>query len=110
MALKSDLLNFFISKWIDNATVIASSCLQQQIKVVLVLACLQPFVFRAVVSEHRMKTFHLQVFVFVLQVSSCLQHDAYEEIQTSHEEDVQLLSIHFLFPSHVQQMSKSDES
>lgn len=75
-------------------------------KVVLVLAYWQPFEFQAAVFEHKMLTFRLQESDDVLPISSCLRRDAYEEIQTSREEDVQLLSIHFLFPSHEQQMSK----
>ena len=75
-------------------------------KVVLVLAYWRPFEFQVAVFEHKMLTFRLQESGDVLLISSCLRHDAYEEIQTSREEDVQLLSIHFLFPSHGQQMSK----
>ena len=75
-------------------------------KVVLVLAYWQPFEFQVAVFEHKMLTFRLLESGDVLPISFCLRHDAYEEIQTSREEDVQLPSVHFLFPSHGQQMSK----
>ena len=93
----------FISEWILCAS---GTKIFMVFKVVLVLAYWQPFEFQAAVFEHKMLTFHLQESDDVLPISSCLQRDAYEEIQTSREEDVQLLSIHFLFPSHEQQMSK----